>query len=146
MTPSPAIADATPRSTAVPALDMDKKLAEARTQISDFYAHDFVSRYSEISEALAKAAQESHVQLANITYIPMKPTAADAKTVVNTKVTEIDLTLDMTGNYDSEVRFINALERSKMLLVIGSVNLAESQGGSIRLSLKMQTYQRAAQL
>ncbi len=31
-----------------------------------------------------------------------------------------------------------------MLLVIESVNLAESQGGSIRLSLKMQTYLRAA--
>lgn len=134
------------RIQAVPALDMDKKLAEARTQISDFYAHDFVSRYSEISEALAKAATESHVQLANITYIPMKPTAAEAKNAVNTKVTEIDMSLDMTGNYDSEVRFINALERSKMLLVIGSVNLAESQGGAIRLSLKMQTYQRAAAL
>ena len=67
------------RIQAVPALDMDKKLAEARTQISDFYAHDFVSRYSEISEALAKAATESHVQLANINYIPLKPTAAEAK-------------------------------------------------------------------
>ena len=134
------------RIQAVPALDMDKKLAEARTQISDFYKHDFVSRYSEISEVLAKAAAESHVQLANITYIPLKPTAAEAKIAVNSKATAIDLTLDMTGNYDSEIRFINALERSKMLLVIGSVNLAESQGGSIRLSLKMQTYQRAAEL
>ena len=75
----------------------------------------------------------------------MKPTAAEAKTAVNSKATAIDLTLDMTGNYDSEIRFINALERSKMLLVIASVNLAESQGGSIRLSLKMQTYLRPAQ-
>jgi hypothetical protein len=76
----------------------------------------------------------------------LKPTAAEAKNAVNSKATAIDLTLDMTGNYESEIRFINALERSKMLLVIGSVNLAESQGGSIRLSLKMQTYQRTAQL
>ena len=134
------------RIQAVPALDMDKKLAEARTQISDFYAHDFVSRYSEISEVLAKAAAESHVQLTNITYIPLKHSATEAKNAVNTKATAIDLTLDMMGNYESEIRFINALERSKMLLVIGSVNLAESQGGAIRLSLKMQTYQRTAQL
>ena len=124
----------------VPALDMDKKLAEARTQISDFYAHDFVSRYSEISEALAKAANESHVQLTNITYLTVKPSATEVQPLGNTKLTEINLTLDMTGNYDSEIRFINALERSKMLLVIGSVNLAESQGGFIRLNLKMQTY------
>jgi Tfp pilus assembly protein PilO len=133
------------RIQAVPALDMDKKLAEARTQISDFYAHDFVSRYSEISEVLAKAAAESHVQLTNITYIPLKPAATEAKNAVDTKATAIDLTLDMMGNYESEIRFINALERSKMLLVIGSVNLAESQGGSIRLSLRMQTYLKAAE-
>jgi Tfp pilus assembly protein PilO len=130
----------------IPALDMDKKLEEARTQIADFYAHDFASRYSVISEALAKAANESHVQLANITYATEKPNPADAKPLVNSKLTEINLTLDMTGNYDSEIRFINALERSKMLLVIGSVNLAESQGGSIRLSLRMQTYLKAAEL
>ena len=129
----------------VPALDMDKKLAEARTQISDFYANDFVSRYSEISEALAKAANESHVQLVNITYLPVKPSATEVQPLGNAKLTEINLTLDMTGNYDSEIRFINALERSKMLLVIGSVNLAELQGGFIRLSLKMQTYLRPAQ-
>lgn len=132
------------RIQAVPALDMDKKLAEARTQISDFYAHDFVSRYSQISAALAKAADESHVQLANITYLPVKPRPTEAQPLVNGKLTEIDLTLDLSGNYESEIRFINALERSKMLLVIGSVNLAESQGGSIRLSLRMQTYLRAA--
>jgi Tfp pilus assembly protein PilO len=129
----------------VPALDMDQKLAEARTQIADFYSHDFVSRYSEISEALAKAANESHVQLTNISYLPVKPSPTEAQPLVNAKLTELNLTLDMTGNYDSEIRFINALERSKMLLVIESVNLAESQGGFIRLSLRMQTYLRAAE-
>jgi hypothetical protein len=70
----------------------------------------------------------------------VKPSATEVQPLGNAKLTEINLTLDMTGNYDSEIRFINALERSKMLLVIGSVNLAESQGGFIRLNLKMQTY------
>ncbi len=130
----------------IPALDMDKKLEEARTQIADFYAHDFANRYSVISEALAKAANESHVQLTNITYAPVKPSATETRPLVSSKLTEINLTLDMTGNYDSEIRFINALERSKMLLVLESVNLAESQGGSIRLSLRMQTYLKAADL
>jgi hypothetical protein len=123
---------------------MDKKLAEARTQISDFYAHDFVSRYSEISEALAKAANESHVQLANISYAPVRANPSDPQPWVSAKLTEINLTLDLSGDYASEIRFINALERSKMLLVIESVSLAESQGGSIRLNLRMQTFLRAA--
>lgn len=132
------------RVQAIPALDMDKKLDEAKAQISSFYAQYFASRYSEISETLAKAANESHVQLTNITYSPVKPTPDEAKTVVDKSLTKINLTLDMTGNYDSEIKFINALERSKLLLVLESVNLAESQGGSIRLSLRMQTYLRTA--
>jgi len=57
------------RIQAVPELDMDKKLAEARTQISDFYAHDFVSRYSEISEALAKGGK---VELRNFGIFEMR--------------------------------------------------------------------------
>jgi Tfp pilus assembly protein PilO len=127
---------------AIPALDMDKKLVEAKTQISDFYAQDFPSRYSEISQALATAAHESQVQLTNITYAPVRPNADQVKLLADRKLTEINLTLDMTGNYESEIRFINAMERSKLLLVLESVNLAESQGGSIRLSLRMQTYLR----
>ncbi len=132
------------RVQAIPALDMDKKLEQAKAQISDFYAQYFGSRYSEISETLAKAANESHVQLTNITYTPKKPTADEAKKLVDRSLTEINLTLDMTGNYENEIRFINALERSKLLLVLESVNLAESQGGSVRLSLRMQTYLRTA--
>jgi Tfp pilus assembly protein PilO len=133
------------RVQAIPALDMDKKLEEAKAQITDFYAQDFATRYSAISETLAKAANESHVQLTNITYTPAKPTPDEAKTLVDKSLTKINLTLDMSGNYDSEIRFINALERSKLLLVLESVNLAESQGGSIRLSLRMQTYLRTAE-
>ena len=64
------------RVQAIPALDMDKKLDEAKAQISSFYAQYFASRYSEISETLAKAANESHVQLTNITYSPVKTRAA----------------------------------------------------------------------
>ena len=85
------------------------------------------------------------MQLTNITYIPGEAQRQRSKDFGEPKVTEINLTLDMTGNYDSEIRFINALERSKMLLVLESVNLAESQGGSIRLSLRMQTYLRTAE-
>ncbi|MGA2990605.1 MAG: hypothetical protein ABSD88_09025, partial [Candidatus Korobacteraceae bacterium] len=47
---------ASKRVQTIPTLDMDKKLAEARQQISDFYTRDFPGRYSEISVTLAKAA------------------------------------------------------------------------------------------
>jgi Tfp pilus assembly protein PilO len=120
----------------IPALDMDKKLAEARQQISEFYTRDFPGRYSEISLALAKAAAESHVEVANVRY-ETKP--ADGG------LAQVNLSLDLGGSYENEIRFINALERSQLLLVIESVNQAESQGGGIRLSLKLQTYLRTAE-
>jgi Tfp pilus assembly protein PilO len=120
----------------IPTLDMDKKLAEARQQISDFYARDFPGHYSEISIALAKAANDSHVEVGNVKY--------DTKAAGN-GLAQVNISLDLGGNYDNEVRFINALERSKLLLVIESVNQAEQQGGAIRLSLKLQTYLRMAE-
>ena len=57
----------------------------------------------------------------------------------------MNLSLDLGGNYENEIRFINALERSKLLLVIESVNQAESQSGGVRLSLKLQTFLRTAE-
>jgi Tfp pilus assembly protein PilO len=127
---------ASKRVQTIPTLDMDKKLAEARQQISDFYTRDFPGRYSEISVTLAKAAGASHVEVANVKY-DTKP--------VGDKLAQVNISLDLGGNYDNEIRFINALERSKLLLVIESVNQAESQSGGIRLSLKLQTFLRTAE-
>jgi Tfp pilus assembly protein PilO len=120
----------------IPALDMDKKLAEARQQISDFYTRDFPGRYSEISATLAKAAEASHVEVANVKYDTKPPSG---------RLAQVNISLDLGGNYENEIRFINALERSKLLLVIESVNQAESQSGGIRLSLKLQTFLRTAE-
>lgn len=120
----------------VPAMDMDRKLADARRQIGDFYAQDFPNRYSEISKTLAKAADDSHVQLVNVRY--------DAK-AINPRLSAVDLSMDLSGPYDAQIRFINALERNKMFIVIDSVNLGEAQGGPVRLGLKVETYLRTAQ-
>jgi len=124
------------RAQTIPTLDMDKKLVEARQQISEFYKQDFPARYSEISTVLAHAAEESHVEVANVKY-DAKPGSGG--------LTQVNLSLDLAGNYENEVRFINALERSKLLLVMESVNLAEAQGGGVRLSIKLQTYLRTAE-
>ena len=124
------------RAQTIPALDMDKKLVEARQQIADFYKRDFPVRYSEISMALATAAEESRVEMANVKY-EAKPSSGG--------LTQVNLSLDLAGNYENEVRFINALERSKLLLVMESVSLAEAQGGGIRLTVKLQTYLRTAE-
>ena len=38
------------------------------------------------------------------------------------------------------VRFINALERDKLLFIVNSIQLGDAQGGTVKLQLKMQTY------
>jgi type IV pilus assembly protein PilO len=48
----------------------------------------------------------------------------------------------IAGDYASEMRFINGLERNKMLFIVDSVSLGESQGGAIKLQIKLQTYLR----
>lgn len=120
----------------VPAMDMDRKLADARREIGEFYTQGFPNRYSEISKALSKAAEQSHVDLVNVHY--------DTKTL-NPSLSTVDLSMDLSGPYDAQIRFINALERSPMFVVIDSVNLAEAQGGSVRLGLKLQTFLRTGQ-
>ena len=41
------------------------------------------------------------------------------------------------------VRFINALERDKLLFIVNSIQLGDAQGGTVKLQLKMQTYLKA---
>ena len=49
---------------------------------------------------------------------------------------------DLSGNYVSLARFINALERADMLFVINSIELAGEQNG-IKLQMKLETYLKA---
>jgi Tfp pilus assembly protein PilO len=134
------------RQQTIPALDMDQKLVEVRQQIADFYSRDLPGRYSEIALTLAKAADESHVEVANVRYDSKSgDTKLGAEGPAAHQLAQVNLSLELGGTYENEIRFINALERSKLLLVIESVNLAESQGGIIRLAIKMQTFLRTAE-
>jgi len=135
----------------MPALDMDKKLTEARGQITDFYSNHLPDRYSEIAQAVAKAAEESHVQVANVRYETKQNEGKtpDGKLIGDSAaahgLVQVNLAMDIGGGYENEIRFLNALERSKLLMVIESVNLAEAQGGILRLGIRVQTFLRMAE-
>jgi hypothetical protein len=38
------------------------------------------------------------------------------------------------------VKFINALERDKMLFIVNSIAVGDAKGGTVRLQLKLSTY------
>ena len=116
-------------------VNIDQKLVEARRQIDAFYRDRLPGQYSDISAELAKLASANGVKLGGVKYDLDKDAAAPG-------VRTVHITAAITGNYVNLVKFINALERDKMLLVPASVDLTEAQQG-VTLDLKLDTYLRA---
>lgn len=115
-----------------PSRGMDKKIANATVDIASFYQQRLPGQYSQIDEALGKAAQASGVQLQNITF------STDNKKKKE-DLQQVQITLAISGPYVSDVKFINALERDKVFFVIDSVALAGSSNG-VQLVVKADTY------
>ncbi len=119
-----------------PARNIDKRLAQAREQQTAFYAERVPTGYAAISQALIDTAQENQVQVSAVKYEP-KGTEIPGLQRVN-------IAADFTGDYGNEMKFINAMERSKMFFVIDSVDLAGAEGGKVRLQIHLETYLRSA--
>ncbi len=115
-----------------PVRDMDKRLAIARTQIADFYKGHVPSRYSDISDDLGKLAAENHVEITAIRY--------DEKDTEIPSLNRVAISALVTGDYASQMRFINSLERDKAFFVINSINLGGGEGGQVRLDLHLETF------
>ncbi len=119
-----------------PARDMDKRLAQAREQQAAFYAERIPTGYAAISQALIDAAEKSQVQVSAVKYEP--------KSTEIPGLQRVNIAAQFTGDYGNEMRFINAMERSKMFFVINSVDLAGTEGGKVRLEIHFETYLRSA--
>lgn len=116
-----------------PSRGMDKKIAAATVDITDFYKQRLPGQYSQIDEALGKSAQTAGVQLQNVTYKPDKKPIEDLQ--------RVDISLTISGPYVNDVKFINSMERDKVFFVINSVSLAGGEKG-VALSVKAETYFR----
>jgi Tfp pilus assembly protein PilO len=115
-----------------PLKNIDQKLGTAQKEISDFYEKRFPSAYSTIPDELGKLAQASNVHISAAKYALQDADGPGVKQVA------IEASLD--GNYLQIVKFINALERDKTFFLINSVGLSEVQGGTVKLTMKMETY------
>ncbi len=114
---------------------MDQKVTEARKQLTSFYADRLPGEQSAILEQLGKIATDHQVKLSQAKY----DEKSDEQTA-GLQPVEIEASLD--GNYLGVAKFINAVERSKMFFLVNSVNLGESQGGMIKLRVKLETFRR----
>lgn len=117
----------------LPTRGMDGKLKQASTDITDFYKDRFPAQYSSVSEELGQLAAQSGVQIASVKY--------DGKDAPVEELRKLDVEVALSGSYLQEVKFINALERDKLFVLVDGVTLGEQQG-NVRLQLKMETYLR----
>jgi type IV pilus assembly protein PilO len=120
-----------------PLQGIDEKVEQAKQEVTDFFATRLPGRYSQIADELGRIAQENHVQFATVRYTTQETELPDTRQVL------VDTSL--AGDYAQVMKFINALERSKMMFLVDAVTLGEEQrgAGSVRLSIRLETYMKA---
>ena len=67
-----------------------------------------------------------------------------AKDTESVGLRPVEIEADFSGGYLQLIRFINALERDSIFFIVDSVQLGGEQGGTVRLQLKLETYQKAS--
>jgi predicted glycoside hydrolase/deacetylase ChbG (UPF0249 family) len=121
---------------------MERKIEIAGEQEKNFDRERFIRRYSEMSETLARIARESGVQVSDIKYAASKQDRAKQKTPAGYQALEI--LMQVHGSYAQDMRFINAVEREKTLLIIDDVSFAAMTGDELTVSVRLTTYLRSA--
>lgn len=121
---------------AAPLENLPEKVQLAGKQISDFYRGRFPSQNSQIASELGKVASTTGVRIEQERYKSRddnkEPTIAGLQAVI--------MEADLSGNYTSLAKFINALERDEMFFIINDVSLGGEPQGSVKLSVSMETY------
>jgi len=118
-----------------PLKDLPQKVVLASHQINDFYKRRFPSQSSQIVTEFGKIAATNGVAIETVKY------KLDEAETGGLQPEEIEANL--AGNYTSLARFINALERDEMFFIIDSVTLGGQPQGSVKLSMKVETYLKA---
>jgi len=120
---------------------MEHKIEIAGEQEKDFHRERFIRRYSEMSETLARIARESGVRVSDIKYAASKQDRAKQKTPAGYEALEI--LMQVHGSYTEDMRFINAVEREKTLLIIDDVSFGGMKGDELTVSVRLTTYLRS---
>jgi type IV pilus assembly protein PilO len=118
-----------------PLANLDKKVILANRQITDFYKKRFPAQDSQIPTQFGKLAAVNGVTIEGVKY------KVDEAEIGRLEPVEIEA--DLSGNYISLAKFINALERDDMFFIINSITLASQDKGPIKLQMKLETYLKA---
>ena len=115
-----------------PLKDLPEKVGIASHQIADFYKDRFPSQNSQILTEVGNLASQNGVTIEQGRYKPSEE--------VTVGLQPIEMEYDLSGNYSSLAKFINALERDRMFFIISSITLNGEPQGAVKLSVKLETY------
>lgn len=118
-----------------PLRNLDKKVVTANRQITDFYKKRFPSQDSQIATQFGKLAVANGVTISQAKY-SVKDTEVG-------RLEPVEMDAELSGNYVSLAKFINALERDDMFFLIREITLGGEQKGPIKLQMKLETYLKA---
>jgi hypothetical protein len=124
----------TRKASVVPPESLNTRIKDAREQIAKLYEDRFPRSSGPIFETLGNLARENRVNLTQASY---KVSDTDLP-----NVRQVEITADLNGDYAQTVRFINALERAKLFMLVDGVKLAEQEGGRVKLNIHIQAYMK----
>lgn len=118
-----------------PLRGLDQRVDQTRAQLDNFYARRIPTSYSAISTRIGELGVRSGVRLTRVQYTQNKP---------GNDLTEISIDASIGGNYPDIMRFVNAMERDPMFLVIRGMSFSGQQGGMVSLRIMLSTWMRPA--
>ena len=118
-----------------PLTGMPEKLKRAEQDSDTLLRSRLPEQNSQISNEIGKLASANHVKLEQATY--------EAKDADLPGVERVLVKASLSADYLNLVRFINALEREKMLMVIDSLKLNEKQGGLVKVDLALEAFKKS---
>jgi type IV pilus assembly protein PilO len=118
-----------------PLTNLPDKVRSANGEITDFYKKRFPAQDSQIATQFGKLATANGVTIEQARYRVQDPEIG--------QLHPVEMEADLSGNYVSLAKFINALERDDMFFIINSITLAGEQKGPIKLQMKLETYLKA---
>ncbi len=120
-----------------PLANLPGKVQTANKQIADFYKKRFPTQDSQIATEFGKLAAANGVTIEQARY------PVNVKDEATGRLDPVAMEAELSGNYISLAKFINALERDDMFFLISSITLAGEQKGPIKLQMKLETYLKA---
>jgi Tfp pilus assembly protein PilO len=118
-----------------PLRGLDKRVADSRAQMLNFYSKRIPANYSSIDRRIGELGVKSGVRLSRVQYAQNPP---------GSDLTEISLDSGITGDYPQIMRFVNDLERDRNFFVIRAMSLTGQQGGMVNLRLRVSTWLKPA--